>query len=193
MKITIFYAHPNKKGHSGAILAEVLKILEDKGADFEFYDLYASGYDPILKDEELYTMGNRQVSEENRKLQAMISASNRLIFIYPVWWGSMPAILKGFFDRIFVSGFAFRYINGIPHGLLKGKRADIFITTGANRFLTWLIGNRAKKLIKWDIMRFCGIKARVHQIGGCRELDEGKAREIKGRVRRALGWVVSNK
>jgi NAD(P)H dehydrogenase (quinone) len=183
----IIYAHPETKGHCSAILEEVTANLKQKSADFEVIDLYKIKYDPILHEEELYTSENHNVSKENKIFQEKISAAEHLIFIYPVWWADMPAILKGFFDRILTSGFAYKYVNGMPKGLLNGKTATAFITSGAPAFvIKFFLGNRPAKIIRQDIMKFCGIKAKVVQIGRCTKLDDKKAAEIRNIVRKIL-------
>ena len=116
MKTLIIYAHPKTEGHCSTILYEVKKVMKEKKKKYDLIDLYKIKYDPILHDEEHYTAGegHRKVSKENKKFQKMIKDTNELIFIYPIWWGSMPAILKGFIDRVFTSHFAYQYKGPIP-------------------------------------------------------------------------------
>jgi NAD(P)H dehydrogenase (quinone) len=102
----------------------------------------------------------------------------------------MPAVLKGFFDRIFTSGFAFKYENGVPKGLLKGKKAAIFITSGAPVFVTeFLQAGRVRKSIKYDILRFCGIKSRVFQIGNATTLTDAQRKKISSSVKNGMKWL----
>lgn len=62
--------------------------------------------------------------------QADITWAEHLAFVYPIWWGGIPALMKGFFDRIFLPGFAFKYREGkaFPDKLLKGKTAHLLVT-----------------------------------------------------------------
>lgn len=91
-------------------------------------------------------------------MQQKIDWAEELVFIFPVWWADAPAILKNWIDCNFTAGFAFKYINGKPVGLLKGKTAQIFATSGAPSFVYTLFPLSYKLL--WGMLRlgFCGIK-----------------------------------
>ena len=87
----------------------------------------------------------------------------------------MPAMMKGFFDKTFTSGFSFKYENGIPHGLLKDKKALVFITSGSASFISRiLLGNRYVRTVKTDILGFCGVSARVKLIGKSNRFDDAR-------------------
>lgn len=134
-KYLIIFAHPKRDSHSGYMLEQVEKRLKAASQDFETLDLYQMNYDPILKKEELYGDNERKVATETLIIQDKIRGAKRLIFIYPTWWQAPPAILKGFIDRVFTSKFAFVYKQGMPIGLLGGKKAAVFTTTGSPRLI----------------------------------------------------------
>ena len=185
--ILIIYAHPDTKGYCQTILDEVKSRLDYDKFIYEIIDLYKSNYDPVLHEEEHYTSGNRKITRLNRQLQERILKSDKLIFIYPLWWGSMPAILKGFFDRVLTPGFAYKFVDSIPIGLLKQKKAIVFITSGSPKFISSIYKfNRASKLIKRDILGFCGIKTKVCLFGNARKLTDKNTKKIKHIVNKAL-------
>lgn len=187
----IVYAHPNKLGHAGAILREVEKSLKAKGVDYDLLDLYEMNYDPVLKTDEHYTSGGRALSEENKKIQALIKKDKQLIFIYPTWWNNVPAILKGFFDRVFTNGFAFRYMHHYPLGLLKGKKAAVLSCCGSSRWLMWLWArDRAFRTVSRDILLFSGIRSRTYVLAKARELNSRQEEKIKRIVGRALSYLA---
>jgi len=186
MKTLVIYAHPATQGHCPFIFEQVKKTLEEKKIEYEAIDLYSIKYDPVLHEDEHYTAGKRNVSKENKEMQKKILDSELLIFIYPIWWGSAPAILKGFLDKVLVSGFAFRYVNGIPIGLLKGKRALVFMTSGGPTWYYKLTGNVPARIMKSMTLGFCGIKTKVYQIGRCLSFDDDKKKEITKTVRKAF-------
>jgi len=101
-----------------------------------------------------------QTTKEMLYYQDKISKANEIVFIFPYWWGSMPAILKNFFDWNLSKGFAFEYVNSRPKGLLQNKTVKIFTTTGAPYFIYWLTGanRRLKNMFKEQIVEFCGMK-----------------------------------
>lgn len=196
MDILIIYAHPETKGFCFHILQQVKTKLSQKGANFEVLDLYQINYDPVMKEEELYTAGNKKVNKENKEMQAKIEEAEKLVFIYPVWWASMPAILKGFLDRVFTPGFAFTYkgerlISAVPEGLLKEKEALVFQTLGGPRWAYFLLGNPPKRMIKLFALWYSGIQTKVTQIFNANKLDAERKKEVTKMVQRSLGFILN--
>ena len=190
MKTLIIYSHPTTGGHCAEILKSVVDELKNKKTDFLLLDLYKMKYDPVLHEDEHYTRGKYKISKRNKEIQKQITDAEKLIFIYPVWWNSMPAMMKGFIDRVFTAKFAFKFVNGYPIGLLKGRKAAVFITSGANNFFSWLIfRKRAAKIMKKDILQYCGIKTKVFQFGGALEFNEKSSLKIKKLVNKGLNWL----
>ena len=141
MKTLIIYAHPHDQGHNAHILKEVKKQL--KPGSYEVLDLYKMKFDQILRKEELYKSKEEKVNTKTKQIQEKIRKTNKLVFIFPIWWNGVPAILKGFFDRILTAGFAFKYRRfwgmNIPMSLLNGKKAALFYTTGSNKLIFKLL------------------------------------------------------
>lgn len=177
----IIYAHPNKDGHTGKILKEVDKYLKSKKQSYVLVDLYKMKYDPVLHDEEHYTSGGKRVSAQTKKIQSLIKEHKKIIFIYPTWWGGMPAILKGMCDKVFTSGFGFKYINRIPRGLLNNE-ALIFTTTGGPAFFNLIVRNPSIKALKNYVLSFCGISSEYCIIANCTKYTEEKGKEIEKKV-----------
>ena len=124
MKVLIIYAHPHTSGLCPIILSRLKENLDDRNIEREVLNLYSMKYNPVLQESEHYTAGNRKVDDRNLRIQHKIKQADKLVFIFPVWWEGMPAILKGFFDRILTRGFAFKFNEkGIPQRLLKDKQA----------------------------------------------------------------------
>ncbi|MBT4540628.1 NAD(P)H-dependent oxidoreductase [Candidatus Woesearchaeota archaeon] len=190
MKTLIIYAHPDTGGHCAEILNNVIASLKEIETDIVLLNLYKMKYDPLLHEKEHYTRGNYTISKQNKEIQKQITNADKLIFIYPVWWNSMPAIMKGFIDRVFTSKFAFEFVNGYPKGLLKGRKAAVFITSGANNFMSCLfMGKRAAKIMKKDILQYCGIKTKVFQYGGALNFDDSSKQKIEKLVKKGLSWL----
>jgi len=189
-KTIIIYAHPNKRGFCGNILSQTIEQLKSQKVDFDIIDLYEIGYNPIMTNEEHYTSGGYEVSQQNKKFQEMITNTKNLIFIYPTWWQNMPAILKGFIDRVFTARFAFKYEGKIPVKLLKGRNAVIFTTSGGPRiFSRFYWGDRAVKVLTKDALRFCGIRAKGFPIGNAQKLNDKKIQIIQKKVNKALRFL----
>jgi len=175
-KLLIIIAHPNSWGHNRYFLKKILDKLDSNNISYNILDLYKINFNPCLKNEELYTVNNRNITEENIKIQNMIKEADRLLFIYPTWWQNMPAILKGFFDRIFTPKFAYQYSKlGVPEGLLKNKRAAIFTTTGGPMIYEKLFLNSSSiKILKNHILNFCGIKSKGFVLYSAKDLEKNK-------------------
>ncbi|MBR9675961.1 flavodoxin family protein [Candidatus Woesearchaeota archaeon] len=178
----IIYAHPNHKGNNGYVLKRVEASL--KRRKYEVLDLYKTKFDPVLRADELYSMQNRVVTESNKKLQALIKKHKELIFIYPTWWDNMPAILKGFLDRVFTPGFAFKYTNKFPVGLLDKHKALVITTTGAPDLISKVLYKNPKLLLKQ--LKFCAIKPMSFIVGNAQKLDDKQKNKIKKVVSKAL-------
>ncbi len=186
----IVYAHPNKDGHCGQILHEVISGLNEKKVGYELLDLYAMNYDPVLKPEEHYTSGQREVSPENQKIQEKIKNENKFIFIYPTWWNGAPAILKGFVDRVFTARFAYYFDEkGRPKPLLSGK-AVVITSTGGPRIISWLYyKDGSAKFMTRDVLGFCGIKAKAFIIDRASQLTDRQKEKIFRKVKDALNYL----
>jgi len=94
------------------------------------------------------------------KLQEYISWSNHLVFIYPVWWGTYPALMKGMIDRVFLPGFAFRFSSGKEHEkLLVGKTARLLVSMDSSLWThKYSLGSPGETALKSGTFEFCGIQ-----------------------------------
>jgi len=196
MPTLIIYAHPETPGHCPVILKEVEQWHKEHSMECEVIDLYKIKYDPVLKADEHYTAGNKAVSVQNKEFQQKIKATEKIIIIHPVWWGSYPAILKGFIDRVLTSGFAFNLkplgFMGIamPIRHLKGKKAAVFQTTGSPKIVSsTFLGNRFKNTLKWETLWFCGIKSKYFHLDKATTFNEKQALKIKKLVKKGMRWL----
>jgi len=164
----VVIAHPNPNSFNQAIKARLVAELEAQNHQVRVRDLYASGFDPVLSLEELqrYDSQEGDVPAEVKAEQDEILWADHLIFIYPTWWWSMPAMMKGYVDRVFVPGFAFSVDDQGIRGLLEGKKVWIIQTTGSDQ--AYIEENGLGKMIKTPIeiglFNFCGIEVVDHQI-----------------------------
>jgi len=168
MKTLVIYAHPDTPAHCPWILECVERWLKASKQGYELLDLYKMKYDPILHEDEHYTSGGRTVSPVNQRIQKKVAESSHFIFIYPIWWNSPPAILKGFLEKIVWPRFAFRFSKlGIPVKLLRGKKALLFTTSSSPAL-------------------FCGFKTRYCHFGNCKVLTEKRKMRMERKVIRRL-------
>ena len=160
MKVLVVLAHPNPLSLCSRIAKVVQGALQDAGHSVDLLSLHKEQFDPVLPLSELYTIGNTDRSPQVLDFQSRVARAEALIFISPTWWFDLPAILKGFIDRVFTPGFAFSFSKrGIPKGLLQGKRAILIQTFASPRFVaTWLFPNAGWRNFKKSILRFCGLR-----------------------------------
>lgn len=168
MNNLVIFAHPNQKSFGKGIVDAVVNASEEKGATVRVRDLYEIGFDPILKPSDFVAFQSGKTPEDIAAEHEHIKWADVITFIYPVWWTSLPAILKGYVDRVFSYGFAYEYVDGAPNGLLKGKKALLFSTTGTPDEIYSATGmhNSMKQTIDQGIFNFSGIEEVNHTFFG---------------------------
>lgn len=149
MNILIVYAHPEPTSFNGAMRDLAVETLTAQGHSVEVSDLYAMGWNAIagpadtdgpqsqadrfsLAREQTVAMENGTIASDIAAEQAKLTRADVLIFQFPVWWFGMPAILKGWADRVFARGYAYLPGRKYDTGMFKGKRAMIAATTGTS-------------------------------------------------------------
>ncbi len=177
----IIYAHPHQKSHSHKALETMVGKFEKEGVDYKVVDLYREKFQSHLEAEELEAMKSKgEMRKDVLEYQQLIKAADTLIFIYPVWWYGVPAILKGFLDRVFTNGFAYNFkrtnslmmlgawlISWIPgvrylvqthsaRGHFGDKQAVIVRTYGGPSLGARMFG-RTEYQLENGVLRFCGI------------------------------------
>jgi NAD(P)H dehydrogenase (quinone) len=142
MKHLIVVAHPAEKSFTMALANAYARELEVLGHSQSTFDLYRMGFNPVLNAHELTPMGADQpASADVVQAQEAIRGVDVLSVIYPLWWMSMPAMMKGFVDRVFARGFAYEAHEGIVRGLLSGRKAVLITLSGAPLLLLVKSGN----------------------------------------------------
>ncbi|AGL02049.1 NAD(P)H-dependent oxidoreductase [Desulfoscipio gibsoniae] len=132
MKALVIFCHPNPKSFNAAILDVVKQELEQRAAEIKVKDLYAMNWNPVLSASDFQQFLANQKPEDIAGEQADVAWADILVLISPIWWFSVPAMLKGYIDRVMSQGFAYEYTDNGPRGLLPGKRAAIITTSGAD-------------------------------------------------------------
>ncbi len=155
MKILIIKSHPASYGFTHKISGFVKEKLETNGDEVFVMDLYDSEW----KQDFLYfeDLGDLNEKEKRKKIQKKIIWADKLIFVYPMWWYSTPAILKNFIDQNFTSNFAYTFKNKKPKGLLKEKTALILTTADTPSFVMFFLSFFIKTPLRLPLS-FCGIK-----------------------------------
>lgn len=165
MRYLVVCAHPDPNSFNRALLGAVEERLKETGRRYDVRDLYALGFDPVLARDELASVGAKDAPDDAERERKYVAEADALIFIYPVWWFGMPAIMKGYIDRVLSEGFAFAYEGGRLRGLLEGKKVFIINTTGAAREVLDRMGylDAMMKTTDTGIFEFCGMEVVAHR------------------------------
>jgi putative NADPH-quinone reductase len=151
MQILVVYAHPALDSYLASVLGELTGLLEARGHSLKILDLYEQGFDPVLRLEAWrnHREGRPTPGELDDHVQALQDAEG-LIFVYPTWWYGLPAILKGWIDRVFQPQVAFAVENGAfqLHYLPNIRRFGVVTTYGSPRpFITWIVGDPVRRAL----------------------------------------------
>jgi putative NADPH-quinone reductase len=162
-KILIVTAHPSSHGFTHRIANTFKSGAESKGHEVEILDLYKTDLQiPFLKFEEKSDMAN--LSPAVLAIQDKMRWSTDMVFIHPLWWMGTPAIMKNFFDNVLTPGFAYKYIDGKRHGLLKDKMGHVIITCDGPMYLFKLIFTPFKTIWNLGLLYFCGLRQKTFQV-----------------------------
>ncbi|KAJ3452903.1 nad p h oxidoreductase-related [Anaeramoeba flamelloides] len=169
-KILIIYAHPEPKSFNGALLNKAIEIFQNQEHEVKVSDLYEMNFQAVatkkdftsLKNPEFFKMQLEQrqnnMIDEIKNEQKKVEWADLVIFIFPLWWSGLPAILKGWFDRVF-----YQWPKLYDQGVFKEKKSLLSVSTGAPRSLyteRGLNGNISKILysITHGCLYFCGFQ-----------------------------------
>jgi NAD(P)H dehydrogenase (quinone) len=177
-KILIINGHPDKESFCFALAESYKKGADVAGAGCTLVHLINLDFNPIL------TYGYRKISElepDLVKMQAEILVADHLVWVYPNWWSTFPALLKGFIDRVFVPNFAFKYRENSPFWdkLLKGKTARLIVTMDSPKWYYWLMNrNAGHNAMRIGVLKFCGIQpVKITAFAPVKSADEAKRKK----------------
>ncbi len=164
MKHLIIYAHPNPDSLNSYLKQTLTRHLIDTNHEVVVRDLYQMNFNPVLSQKEILDQTFGAVSSEVKTEQEFICWADNITFIYPIWWTGLPAIMKGYIDRVFSYGFAYRYDQGLQKGLLKGKKTMIINTHGKSKSEYRENGMSTALILTSDqgIFKYCGLEIQRH-------------------------------
>jgi NAD(P)H dehydrogenase (quinone) len=168
-KILVINAHPNAESFNHALVEAYVSGAEKAGAEVKTLTIAELQFNPSLQ------FGYQKRMELEPDLihaQELILWAEHLVWVHPVWWGGLPAVSKGFIDRVFLPGFAFKYRENSVwwDKLLAGRTARIITTLDQPSFYYRLaFGRPSVNQLKKSTLQFCGIKpVKVTYIGPIR-------------------------
>ena len=181
MRVMVVYAHPVETSFNAAIFATVKEALRGRGHEIDACDLYAENFPAIMSRED------RLLYHEipaNRALALpwieRLEAAQALVLVFPTWVFAPPAILKGFCEKVFLPGIAFKLVDGRVRGALRHlKRVAGVSTYGGTRWRAFLAGDPPRKLLTRSMRAYVGPNVPVSFLG-C--YDMNRIDEVRGKA-----------
>ena len=178
MDILILVGHPFKRSFVASLATSYFEGVRTTGTSVEIIFIGDLNFDLSLHE----GYHSIQVLEPGlERARDAIKQANHIVFFYPQWWGSAPALLKGFIDRVFLPGFAFKYHQKGPYWdrLLSGKSGEIWLTSDSPRIWFWFMyRDSAIRWLKSATLEFSGIKpVKVTTISSVKNLSTKKRSE----------------
>lgn len=146
MQALIVYAHPEPTSFTAALKDSALRALLAAGHRVEVSDLYAEGFNPVAgrhdfieaadparfhyQSEQLHASQTGGFAADLMREQERLMRADFLVFVFPLWWGGLPAIVKGWFDRVCAYGVAYADGKRFDQGYFVGRRTILGVTTG---------------------------------------------------------------
>ena len=149
MRVLIVYAHPEPSSFTGALKDAAVRALTQAGHDVEVCDLYGEQFNPVAgwhdfttvadprrfhyQAEQAHASAQHGFSAELAREQRRAERANAIILVFPLWWGGVPAILKGWFERVLAYGFAYQDGMRYETGFFRGRAGLMGVVTGGTR------------------------------------------------------------
>lgn len=165
MKACIVFAHAGENSFNHEILNRVKESCDKSGITYNVRDLYKMKFKAVFDAVDMHNVETKQVTTDVEEEQQVLTDADLLVMIYPIWWWSQPAILKGYIDRVFTDKFAFEYGPNGPSGLLHGKQAIVFTTSreSTNEMQSRGLDQVIKKQIVDGTLTFVGFENVQHK------------------------------
>ncbi len=181
-KVFILLGHPDNDSFNCTLADEYQKGADEAGHEVRRMNISELDFDPILHHG--YRL-KQELEPDLKMFQENVNWCDHFVIFYPSWWSTMPALLKGLFDRTWLPGFAFRFTSDYSwQKLQKGKSARMFVTSDTIPFIQWLLFGDTTNELKKGILWFAGFgPIRVKKFGYLKHFGSTARRErIKHKV-----------
>lgn len=191
MRVLYLYCHPLPDSYHAAIREVAISTLRGAGHDVDLCDLYAEGFEPILTAQMRRTYHDTSVNQHGLEAHvARLRAAEALVVQFPTWCFGMPAMLKGYFDRLIMPGVAFDLTDPAAVKPMLGNIRTIhgIVTYGRQRHVAWYMGDPPRKAVTRYLPWFTGRTARTayHALYHMNVATEAQRTAFIGRVALAM-------
>lgn len=177
-KILVILGQPQRNSYGAALAQAYAQGAKAAGAQVKEIYLGDLKFDPVGT---VSPAHRADIEPDLMEAQAAIKWADHLVFVYPIWWGTIPALLKGFIERVFLPGFAVHFRPDSPwwDKLLTGRSARLIVTLNTPSWVyRWVFGRPGHNTMKKTILEFCGIRpVRITEIGPMRNSTEEKRKK----------------
>lgn len=159
MKTLVIYAHPWDGSFNNYIKEKTIDLLKKENKEVDLIDLNKDGFDPVMRPEDLklFSQGKYHDPLAENYVQRLLEA-DEIVMIFPIWWYGEPAILKGFYDKVFLKGHVYDQVDYQLKGLLKAKNALILTTGNINKEYFNVLGNPIENVTAKATLGLIGIE-----------------------------------
>ncbi|MEG1040476.1 MAG: NAD(P)H-dependent oxidoreductase [Pseudomonas sp.] len=157
-RVLVILGHPSSQSFCAALASTYVATARTRGHDVQVLELGALNFDPILRNG---YQPEQALEPDLLHAQGLIQWAEHLVFVFPIWWGGIPALLKGFLDRVLLPGFAFKYRSHspFPEQLLKGRSADLLVCMDTPPwYYRWVYRMPGLQQMRRTTLGFCGIR-----------------------------------
>jgi putative NADPH-quinone reductase len=167
--LLVVLGHPRNDSLCHQLVLAYAEGAREAGASVRVLRLGELSFDPVLRQARA---GDQPLEPDLQAAQQALSEARHVAWVYPVWWGTMPALLKGFLDRVLVPGFAYRYRKDSPRWdrLLAGRSAELLVTMDAPPwYYRWFDHMPGHWQMRRTVLQFCGFDpVRIASYGAVR-------------------------
>jgi len=194
MKTLVVHCHPDPKSFNRALYDTSCAALRRSGNEVRTIDLYAEGFDPVMKrdERECYNLDPSLIEGRVQKHVDAVRWAEHLVFVYPVWFHGPPAMLKGWLERVFLPGVAFlvpsKKGEKTRPGLQHVRRLTIVTSGGSPLWWLWVVGDPNRRLFGRAIRALCSRSCKLTwlQLHSMNNVTQDDRARFLGRVQQKL-------
>lgn len=194
MRVHLVLAHPLKDSLNAHLAQHIETALRGRDVIVDRLDLYAEHFDPRLSaHERAHHYADPQPAPDVVDLQGRLRAAEHLVVVFPTWWFSMPAILKGWFDRVWSPGFAFDQGTPIKPRLTHIESVLVVTTLGSPVWIDRLVMRQpVRRVLRTALVGACAPQARFSMLSlhGAEDMDAARLSAFIGRIDKALARLT---